>query len=167
MALSKQKKGEVLDKLREAAKGAESVAFVKFNKLTVADATKMRRALREKNIRYFVAKKTLIRKAFSEKNYGGEWPALEGEIAIAWGADALAPAREVYCFEKSLPENVKLVGGIFDGAFASEVAMQEIATIPTLPVLYSKLLYLFMSPITRTVIALDAIGKKKEVNQTQ
>jgi large subunit ribosomal protein L10 len=67
MAINKEKKSEILAKLESAFKEASSIAFVGFTKLTVADASKMRKQLKEAGVRYYVAKKTLIRKALEQE----------------------------------------------------------------------------------------------------
>ena len=48
-----------------ALKGANSVVFVKFDKLKVADVNSLRRALQEQEVGYQVAKKTLLKRARS------------------------------------------------------------------------------------------------------
>ncbi len=161
MAISKKKKGDVLKRVEEIAKNAESIAFVHFKGLTVADTTAMRRTLRSAGIGYTVAKKTLVRKALEKGKYEGEMPKLEGEIALAYGADAVAPAREVFQFAKKFKENLAIVGGIFKGAFKGKEEMMAIATIPPTPVLHGMFVNLINSPIQRFVIALNEIAKAK------
>jgi large subunit ribosomal protein L10 len=88
-------------------------------------------------------------------------PQLDGEIAIAYSADLLAPAREIYVFEKKFKDNVKIVGGVFEGAYADREKMVAIATIPSQQVLYAQFVNLINSPIQRLVIGLSQIAEKK------
>lgn len=163
MAISKDKKREILAKLTDAFKEASSVAFVGFTKLTVKDASKLRTELSQNGVRYFVAKKTLIKKALEEQGYTGELPALPGEVAIAWTTtDTIAPARGVYEFGKKLKGALSLLGGVFEGAFADAQKMIGIATIPPLPVLRGMFVNIINSPIQGLVMALDQISKKKQ-----
>ncbi len=60
MAISKDKKREIVARLNDALSEATSIVFVGFNKLTVTDASSMRRTLKREGIRYYVAKKTLM-----------------------------------------------------------------------------------------------------------
>src|SRR3989344_3962569 len=110
MAISKDKKREILTRLSDALSEASSTVFVSFSKLTVADASLMRRELRSAGVRYLVAKKTLIRRALGERGYAGDMPALPGEVAIAWtaGTDTTVPARSIYTFGKKLKGAVSL-----------------------------------------------------------
>ncbi|MCX6786984.1 MAG: 50S ribosomal protein L10 [Candidatus Kaiserbacteria bacterium] len=162
MAISKDKKREILAKLADSFKEASSIAFVGFTKLTVADASKMRSQLSQADVRYYVAKKTLIKKALEERGYTGEVPALPGEVAVAWTAhDVTAPARGVYEFGKKLKGALALLGGVFEGAFINAERMVAIATIPPMPVLRGMFVNVINSPIQGLVVALDQISKKK------
>ncbi|MEK7126346.1 MAG: 50S ribosomal protein L10, partial [Patescibacteria group bacterium] len=136
MAISKDKKSEILAKLTSAFKEASSIAFVNFSKLTVKDASRVRKELADTGVRYYVAKKTLIRLALKQKGYDGEIPELPGEVAVAWTSDDVtAPARGVYDLGKKLKGAIALIGGVFENAFADAKKMIGIATIPPMPVL--------------------------------
>jgi large subunit ribosomal protein L10 len=161
MAISKDKKKEVIAKLKDAFKNAKTLVFVNFHGLNVMGVNEMRRGLRGAGVSYFVAKKNLIRKALEEAKFEGEVPELTGELALAWSDDMVAPAREVYVYQKKNPEGLKILGGIFEGKLTSQVAMMEIATIPPLPVLHGKFVNIINSPIQRFVIGLNAIAQKK------
>ena len=161
MAISKQKKGEVLAKLASGFKSAKSLIFVNFKGLTVGNTTEMRRALKNEGISYTVAKKTLAERALDEQKFEGEKPALDGELALAWGEDLVAPAREVYNFVKKFPENLKILGGVFEGKYMSKSEIEGIATIPSTPVLRGMFVNIINSPIQRFAIALNEIAKIK------
>ena len=162
MATSKSKKREILAKLSDAFKEASSVVFVSFSKLTVKDASRVRKELADAGVRYYVAKKTLIRLALKQRGYDGELPELPGEVAIAWTSDDItAPARGVYDLGKKLKGAVMLVGGVFEGVFADAQKMLGIATIPTMPVIRGMFANIINSPIQRFAIALGEVAKTK------
>lgn len=163
MAISKDKKREIVAKLADALKEATSVIFVGFSKLTVADASKMRKEFSQAGVRYFVAKKTLVRRALQDRGYTGDMPELPGEIAIAWTTgEVTAPARGVHEYSKKLKGVITLLGGVFDGVFADASKMTAIATIPPMQVLRGMFVNVINSPIQGLVIALDQISKKKQ-----
>jgi|SRR3989344_1086522 len=162
MAISKQKKGEIVEKLKGAFKGAASVVFVNFKGLTVGNTTLMRRTLKGEGISYTVAKKTLTNRALEDAKLLGEKPELPGELSVAWSNDLVAPAREVYNFVKKFPENLKILGGIFDGRYMSSTEMLGIAQIPSMDVLRGKFVNIINSPIQRFAIALNEVAKKKQ-----
>lgn len=161
MAISKQKKGEILKEIESALGKAKSLVFVNFHGLNVAGTTAMRKALREAKVDYYVAKKSLIKRALGGTKVAGAAPELPGELALAWGDDLVAPSREVYEFQKKNPDALKILGGIFEGRFMNQSEMMEIATIPPLPVLHGKFVNIINSPIQRFVIGLSKIAEKK------
>ena len=164
MAISKNKKSEILAKLGSAFKEASSVAFVGFSKLTVKDASALRTELKKSGVKYFVAKKTLIKRALSDRGFSGTLPELPGEVAVAWTTeDAMAPARDVYSFGKKLKGALVLLGGVFENAFSDKGQMTALATIPSMLVLRGMFVNVINSPIQGIVVALDKIAAKKAV----
>ena len=138
MAVSKEKKGEILTKLKKILKD-----------------------LRERDIGYTIAKKTLTRKALLENNIAGNMPEMPGELGIVYGTDPLDSAREIYSFQKSLDKKVQIIGGIFEGKFMNREEMVSIAQIPGLKTLQAQFVNLINSPIQGFVMALSEIAKKK------
>ena len=162
MAITKQKKGEISAKLADIIGKASSVVFVRFNKLSVADTSAVRRQLKEEGVGYYVAKKTLIKRALADKGVAGEEPAMEGEIAIAYSeSDPTAAARLIHLASKKYKDALKIAGGVFDNAFADAAKMTAIATIPSLPVLRGMFVNVINSPRQGFVMALDQIAKQK------
>ncbi len=163
MAISKEKKASIIAGLKEVLAKAKSVVFVNFRGLKVSDANSLRRQLREKEVGYTVAKKTLIRRALEGTGWAGQAPELEGEIALAYGSDSLAPAKGVYRFSQQVKDNLKIVGGVFEGKYMEAEMMLELARIPDRQELYGKLVFILNSPIQKIVMALDQIAKKQAV----
>ncbi len=161
MAITKQKKQEIVSKIENLLGNSNSVVFVNFDKLTVADASEVRRSLKKENVGYTVAKKTLIKKVLNESKVKGEMPSLSGEIALAYGEDLLAPAREIFSFQKKLADKINIVGGIYDGEYKTKEEMVSIASIPSLQVLRGMFVNIINSPIQRYAIALNQIAEKK------
>jgi large subunit ribosomal protein L10 len=163
MAISKNKKSEILAKLEAAFKEASSIAFVGFTKLTVKDSSQMRKEFSKAGVRFFVAKKTLIRRALDARGYTGEVPELPGEVAVAWTTsdEVTAPARGVYEYGKKLKGALALLGGMFENEFLNKEKMTIIATIPPMIVLRGMFVNVINSPIQGLVVALDKIREKK------
>lgn len=160
MAITKAKKGEILSKLEGIKNEAESIVFVHYKGFTGKDATAMRAALRNENVGYLVAKKTLIKRAFGDK-YTGTMPELEGEIAVAYSADAMAPAQNVKEFAGKHKDSLSIVGGVFQGVYKSQAEMIEIASIPSLDVLRGMFAQLINSPRQRFAVVLSKVAETK------
>lgn len=163
MALTKDKKKEVVASVKEAIDKASSMVFVNFHGMKVEDVDALRGKLHEENVTYVVAKKTLARRAFADSDITGEMPALEGELAIAYtDGDETLPAREVYEFQKKLDGAVTIVGGVFEGKYVDQSTMTEIAQIPGMHTLQAQFVNLINSPIQGLVIALNGIAESKQ-----
>jgi large subunit ribosomal protein L10 len=162
MAITKQKKVDILETLTHALSNAVSVVFVHFKGLSVSDTSLMRKKLKEEGVQYFVAKKTLLKRALEAKGYTGELPHMDGETAIAWSTkDVTSAARGIYEHGKKHAGAVSIMGGVFEGAYLHAAAMTSIATIPPVPVLRGMFVNVINSPIQGFVIAFNEIAKKK------
>ncbi len=160
MAITKEKKTKILERLEDIKNTADSIVFVNFNGMAVEDSTPMRAKLREEGVGYFVAKKTLIAKAF-DGAFEGEAPQLDGEIALAYSTDAIAPAQNIKAFVGEFKDNLAIAGGIFQGVYKSKEEMTDIASIPALPVLRGMFVNVINSPIQGLAVALGQIAEKK------
>lgn len=161
MPITKAKKQEMLSKLATVAKNP-SVVFVNFHGLPMPETVELRSALRKNGVGLLVAKKTLVRKAFSEAGIAGELPATEGELALAYSQDALAAAREVYAFQKKFDGKLAIQGGTFESTFQNKVQMMEIAQIPDRQTLLGMFVNVINSPIQGLAVALNAVAEKRQ-----
>jgi large subunit ribosomal protein L10 len=163
MALTKAKKQEVLADLDAAMKDAASMVFVNFHGLKVADSTKVRRKLKSEGVSFFVAKKTLTKRALDAKKIEGTMPELAGELGLAYSNDLTAPAREIFEFTKKYKDSLSILGGVFEGKYMTKEEMTAIAKIPGLKTLQGMFVNVINSPIQGFVVALSEIAKKREV----
>ena len=161
MPITKAKKVELIDKVAGALKKSKSVVFINFHTLNVTDDMAMRKALRAEGVGYLVVRKTLAKIALKNAGIVGEMPEFVGELAMVYGEDLTAPAREFYTFQKKYKNSVKIVGGVFDGKYMSQAEMMDIALIPSQKTLYAQIVNLINSPIQQFVVALDQIASKK------
>ena len=70
MAKTKAQKQEIIATLTSGFQNAASTVFVSFTRITVAEESAMRKVLREAGVKYFVAKKTLIKRVLTEQGRG-------------------------------------------------------------------------------------------------
>ena len=162
MAITKGKKEEVCKKIESIVKDFPTVVFVNFHGLNVTDTTQLKSSLREEDSFYTVTKKTLAKRILQDSPVKGEIPELEGELALAYSSDQIAPARGVYEFQKKHKDNISILGGIFEGMYVDKDKMSSIAQIPSMLTLRAQFVNLINSPIQGLVIALNGIADKKE-----
>lgn len=160
MAITRQKKEEIVAKIGDVTKSAKTLVFAAFKGLTVAEQNEMRKALRAVEVGYVVAKKSLLRRALGSAGYEGQAPELSGEIALAYGSDELAPARELAIFVKKFGEHLSFAGGVFGGKYVGKDEIVSIAAIPGLETLRAQFVQLINSPIQRFAIVLQAKADK-------
>lgn len=163
MPISKDKKKEIIKEVADLMRDSKSVVFFNFKGFSVKNTIEMRRELKKAQVGYLVAKKTLAKRAFDEAKVEGTIPNIVGETALAYSTDLIAPAREVFNFQKKFKDNISIAGGIFDGKYMSKEEMMAIALIPSEQTLYAQFVNIINSPIQGFVMALDAIAKKKTV----
>jgi ribosomal protein L10 len=125
-------------------------------------------------VKYTVVKKTLLKKALTEKNYEGTMPELPGEIAFAYlpakagaseglteGDDITAPARGLQTYVKKFKEKLAFLGGVLEGKYLSKSEVVSVATIPAIPILRGMFVNIIHSPIQRFAIAMSEVAKTK------
>ena len=81
-------------------KNAESTVVVEYRGLSVAESTALRRELRNEGVEFKVYKNSLAQRAAQEAGAEDLVKDLVGPNAIAFGPDAVAPARVLAKFAK-------------------------------------------------------------------
>lgn len=149
MAVTKQKKEEVIAELVDLFKNSKSVVFSDYQGISVKDVQDLRRKLRENDSKFKVAKKTLIKLAAKDAGFP-EIPeeALEGQVGVAFSmGDEIAAAKTLYDFSKS-NDAVKLLSAFMEGEALSKEQTLELARIPGKDELLAKMVGSMKSPIS-------------------
>ncbi|MFA6006695.1 MAG: 50S ribosomal protein L10 [Candidatus Paceibacterota bacterium] len=157
MAINKEKKTEILATLAEMLKDAQSLVFVKFKGVKVNDQNAMRKSLREQGVGYYVAKKTLVKRALLDAKIEGTLPELEGEMAVAYSTDAVAPAKGIAEFVKKFKDVLGVAGGMLEGRYLAIAEVEALAKIPSREQLLGKLVNVMNAPIQGFVRTLNEV----------
>jgi large subunit ribosomal protein L10 len=149
MAITKQKKGQILKELEEKFSRAQAVYFAENKGLTVKDVSSLRRKLREQGIDFVVAKKTLMKLAAKNQNFPEITDeVLPGPIGAAFSyVDAIAPSKIIRDFDKE-GIKVSLTGGIMEGRLIDKAEALQLAKLPSKQELLAKLVGCLQSPIS-------------------
>jgi large subunit ribosomal protein L10 len=168
MAQTKQQKVEIVKKLEEAFRNAASTVFVHFKGVNITEETQMRRELKAANVKYTVAKKTLIKRALEALGHKTDDVQMDGEVAVAYGGgeDMTAPARLMHEYGKKFlnpkkESKLSILGGIFEGVIVGQVSMREIATIPPMQTLRGMFANIINSPRQRFAVVLSKVAESK------
>ena len=172
MSASKEARLELAQAIKEKIQNAKSVVFVKFNGLTVAEDTELRREFRKNNVEYKVYKNTLIRKAFESLGITDFNDDLNGPTAVAFGADETGAAKVIVDAAKKYQDKVTVKSAFVDGARVDENGVKVLAAMPSREELIAKMLGSMQAPISNfvgvlsamprgLVVALNAIAEQK------
>jgi len=150
MALSRDQKEAQVQELTEKMGEATSIMFANFIGLTVAEVSDLRNKLREANAEMKVAKKTLTKIAAKGANLP-ELPVedLDGPVSLIFSfGDPLSGAQIAFKFSKD-HEQVKLIGGVFDGKILTLNQSVELAKMPSRDVLLATFAAMIRSPLVK------------------
>ena len=167
MALTRNKKEEILTALKEKLKVANSVGFTTNSALTVEEITNLRVNLREVNAEFHLAKKTLIKIAFKEiYNIEIDNELLPNQIALVLSNDdAVAGLGKVNDFmKKGQPgeEKMSWTGSYFEWEVKNAADTKEIAGMPSRETLLGRMIGSLMSPLSGMARFLDAAATEVE-----
>ena len=159
--VAKQQKQLVIDEIKAKLDGAQSAILVDYMGITVEQADKMRRALREADVDYTVYKNTLVKRAIEGTDFESLKDHLAGPSAIAISkTDATAPARTLNGLIKEIPA-VEFKAGVVEGTFYDKVGVEAIANIPSRDELIAKFMGSIQSPVSTFVRTLQAFADEK------
>ena len=164
MAVTKQKKSEILENLKTLIQNAESIAFTSNKGLSVDDITGIRIKLREANSTITLAKKTLIKLAFKEV-HNVELPddILPGQIAmVCSNDDAVAGLGKVndYVKSKAGKEKMEWTWAYFEWEVKDADQAKQIASMPSRETLLGRLVGSMKSPISGLARFFDAAAEE-------
>ena len=133
-----------------------SMVVVTQNKgLTVAEVTKLRRAMRAAGANYKVAKNRLAILALDGTKFDGIAPLLKGPTALAWSRDAVAVAKAAVEFAKTNDKFVVL-GGALGSQTLNADGIKALSELPSLDTLRAGLLGMLNTPATRIASVIQA-----------
>lgn len=143
--------------LTETFRNAPSVAVTDYSGLTVEKATILRKELRQKHIKYLVAKNTLLRIAAKEAGINGLDDFLTGPSAVAFGTEEAGVMTKIlYDFGKQHQKpTIKAI--YLDGKLYSGAEADRIAKLPGKEILMSMLVGSITAPIQSFIGTLDAV----------
>lgn len=143
----KKEKEETVASLKEELKTAKSFVLTNYRGLNVHQLSEMRKRLRSAGIDYKVIKNTLFRRAASESGLDALLEYLVGPTAAAFAReDLVAPAKLLSDFTKEF-EVLKIKGGVLNGEVIGADKITMLASLPSIEVLYSKMLGSLKSPM--------------------
>ncbi len=159
MAVTRARKMEQVEKLREEFQTASHAVVGTFSKLTVQKDFELRKAVRSAGGHYRVVKNTLAERAAEGTKVEQALKGLAGVTSIAYtGGDPVALAKALSKYAKDNPEYT-FKAGIVDGHVIAIKDIDALASMPSKQEIHSKLLFLMNAPAQRLVTVMNAIGR--------
>lgn len=158
MAISKDKKNELVADLTSLLEGAKTTVYAKYQGLTVAEMQELRKSAREAGVQIKVVKNRLVRVAMNQIAVykDTDTTGLTGQLLYATSSeDEVAPAKVLANFAKE-HEALAIAGGFSDlGNNLSEDEVKALAAMPSKNELIAQVVAQLLSPATDSISALS------------
>jgi large subunit ribosomal protein L10 len=150
MAISKDKKQQLVADLNEILSDAKMTVFAKYQGLSVQEMQELRALARESGVQIKVVKNRLVRVAMGEiaAYKDTDTTALEGQLLYAISSeDEVAPAQVLAKFAKD--HTMLELKGAFsaDGKTLSEQEVQDLSKLPSKEQLIGQVVDMLLSPV--------------------
>ena len=175
VSLTKKLLFEEIDK---ELSSSENLFFSRFDRLTVADMSELRRNLEKVSKRTMVVKHSLAKKILEKLKASEASRFLEGSVLVTLGAKEPQLASKTLVDFVKTHESVELKGMILDGKIYDGSFVKELAKLPSRKDLLTAVAVQMKSPIRRFAMTLNSVlqsfvsvlnevRKKKEQKGTQ
>jgi len=151
LAISKERKEEVLTQYADWLKRSQAVVLVEYTGVKMKDLDNIRAKIRESGGEFHIVKNTLVRRAFA--NSGLELPKdyLVKSTAISFAFTDPASTAKALSDATKGSEFVKVKGGFMSGQLLNAAQVKALAEMPPLPVVRAQLLGVLQAPAGRLV----------------
>ena len=151
MAVSKERKEEVLATYAEWLKKSQAVILVEYTGARMKDLDNIRAKIRESGGEFHVLKNTLARRAFEDGGMSLPDDFLVKSTAVSFAfSDPAGTAKALNDATKG-NEFVKVKGGFMSGQVLNASQVKALADMPPLPVMRAQLLGVLQAPAGKLV----------------
>jgi len=155
LAISKQKKNEVLDQYKDWLQNSQAVILVEYTGANMKEMESIREKIREAGGEFHVVKNTLVKLALETSGYPIPEGLLENSSAASFAfSDPAGTAKALSEATKGL-EAIKVKGGYMGSEMLTAAQVKALADLPPLPVVRAQLLGVFQAPagkLVRTIV---------------
>ncbi len=163
MAITKERKQELLAQYVEAINGSRAIIVTEYRGLNTPALGRLRSAMRDSNGSYSVVKLTLFKLALERAGIPVPEEMLAGPVAVSFCyQDVPAIAKALKEFGKD-QELLVLKGGIMGNRFLSPQDVVALAELPPLEVVRAQLIGMLSGP-ARNLASVVASGVRQVVN---
>ena len=147
--MEKNKKSDLVAKIKQRFQESEAVFVVNQNRLTVAETESLRKQLRAVQSVYLVAKNTLTRLAVKDTDFECVTEKLGGQTALVFSKDITGSAKVVSEYASKSDEKLSVVCGGYQGKMLSVAEVKTLASLPSMDELRAKIIAVIQTPAQR------------------
>lgn len=149
MAISKERKHEVVAEYGEWANRSKALILAEYKGVTMKQLDDLRRRVREVGGEFHIVKNTLISLAFKEQGMSTPQGFFEGSTAVGFAfTDAPAMVKTMTEFMRT-NEYIKVKGGYLGKQAITADDVKALAELPPLPVMRARLMGTLLAPASR------------------
>jgi len=150
MALTKDKKAEVVSEVAELLKDSKMTVMAKYQGTSVKSMQQLRRDARDNGTKILVVKNRLLKKAIEadERFKNIDTSSITGQLMYAFNpSDEVAPAQALANFAKTEPQ-IEFVGAISaEGRLLDASEVKTLASLPSKDQLIAETVAMLLSPV--------------------
>ena len=151
MAISKQRKEEVLAQYNDWVKRSEAVILVEYTGANMKSLDALRAKIREAGGEFHVAKNTLVRRVFADNGMDVPGDMLVKSTAVSFAFTDPASTAKALTDATKGSEFVKVKGGFMGGKSLNAAQVKALSDLPPLPVMRATLLGVLQAPAGKLV----------------
>ena len=153
--MDRTQKQQVVETLQRVLAETACIVVTHQSALNVAEATQLRRQVRDAGASFRVTKNRLAKRAIAGTAFEFLSPMFTGPTAIAFSPDPVAAAKVVVEFANR-NDKLTIIGAGLAGRQLAADEVRELASLPSLDELRGKLISLVQTPATRLAGVLQA-----------
>lgn len=155
--MDRTQKQALVETLQNELGGAACIVVTHQSRMSVAEATQLRRQMREAGAGFRVTKNRLAKRALDGTPFASLAPLFTGPTAVAFSHDPIAAAKAAVTFANR-NDKLTIVGGGIAGQTLDAAGVKALATLPSLDELRGKIIGLIQAPATKLAGLLQAPG---------
>lgn len=159
MAISRQRKKELVSQYVEWLNNSQAMVVTQYTGLSMKDIDLLRARIREKGGEFHIVKNTLGNVAFNSAGIDLPADLLEGSSAIVFAFQDVTETIKVVTDFARTSEFVKIKGGYLEKRPIKPDEVRSLAELPPLPVVRAQLLGVISAPASKLVRTLAEPGR--------
>lgn len=154
MAITKEKKSELVANYKELVEESRAIILTSYSGVTVKELEEVRRKIRELGGEFHIVKNTLFALVMNEAGISLPEETFVGTTAIGFAMEEIPGVAKAIVDLAREVETVRIKGGLLEQEIYNASQIEMLADLPPLPVVRSQLLSMLQAPASRVAMSL-------------